>query len=305
MTSDRWGVPVELGERRILHPGMLKWLRALGWMVALIFIAAIPAGLTIAGLDKALPHTGWALVVANSGGALVCLIVYALAVRFGENRAPDEISLKALPGGLIAGLVIGVLMFSAVMAIMAAFGLYDMVWKGPAEAWQATADSIQSGVMEEVITRAVILRLIWSAFGRRYGPWIAFAAASVLFGAAHLANPNSSVFAAVCIAVEAGIMLGAFYALTGRLWVSIGVHAAWNFAQGYIFGAAVSGTDFGPSLMTSTAKAGFAEWMTGGGFGPEASLPALFVGTVVGVVVMGLAWKAGRFAPAPAETLQS
>ena len=28
------------------------------------------------------------------------------------------------------------------------------------------------------------------------------------------------------------------YALTGRLWVPIGLHLAWNFAQGYIFGAA-------------------------------------------------------------------
>ena len=300
MTSDRWGVPVELGERRLLHPGMLKWLRALGWMVVLTFIAALPAGLAINGLDSALPDTGWAQVVANSGGALVCLIAYALAVWLGENRAPDEISLKAAPGGLIIGLIIGVVMFSAVMAIMAVFGLYDMVWKGPASAWEATAGSIQSGVMEEVITRAVILRLIWSAFGRRYGPWIAFAVASVAFGAAHLGNPGATPFAAFCIAIEAGIMLGAFYALTGRLWVSIGVHAAWNFAQGYIFGAAVSGTPFGPHIMTSTAKAGFADWMTGGAFGPEASLPALFVGTVVGVVVMGLAWKAGRFAPTPA-----
>lgn len=303
MTSDRWGVPVELGERRLLHPGMLKWLRALGWMVALTFIATLPAGLAINGLDTVLPDAGWAQVVANSGGALVCLAAYGLAVWLAENRTPDEISLRALPGGLAAGLAIGLLMFSAVMAIMAAFGLYDMVWQGAAPAWESTAKSIQSGVMEEIVARAVILRLIWAAFGRRYGPWIAFAAASALFGAGHLANPNSSVFAAVCIAVEAGIMLGAFYALTGRLWVSIGVHAAWNFAQGYIFGAAVSGTDFGPHIMASTARAGFPEWLTGGGFGPEASLPGLFIGTLVGVVVMWMAWKAGRFAPAAPATL--
>jgi hypothetical protein len=154
--------------------------------------------------------------------------------------------------------------------------------------------------MEEVILRAIILRLLWRAFG----PWAAFALSAALFGAAHLGNPNASVFAAICIAVEAGVMLGAFYALTGRLWVSIGVHAAWNFTQGYIFGAAVSGTDFGPAIGASTARPGFADYLTGGPFGPEASLPALAVGTGVGVVVLLMAWKAGRFSrpvePSPA-----
>ena len=38
-------------------------------------------------------------------------------------------------------------------------------------------------------------------------------------------------------------MFCALYALTGRLWVPIGLHFAWNFAQGYLFGAAVSGDD--------------------------------------------------------------
>lgn len=303
MTSDRWGVPVELGERRVLHPTIVKWLQALLWMVAMTAAVGFLSGGTIAVATKALPDAGWAMVVSNSAGALVCLALYSLLVWGGEGRLPSELDPKAAPGGLLAGLIIGVLMFSSIMAIMAVFGLYDIHWKGPASAWQATAGSIESGVLEEVITRGIILRLIWCAFGRRFGPWIAFGLSAAFFGAAHLANPNSSVFAAVCIAVEAGIMLGAFYALTGRLWVSIGVHAAWNFTQGYIFGAAVSGTDFGPGIMTSTAKTSFPEWLTGGGFGPEASAPALFVGTLVGLVVMGMAWKAGRFAPMPKPTL--
>jgi len=78
-------------------------------------------------------------------------------------------------------------------------------------------------------------------------------------------------------------MLGAFYALTGRLWVSVGVHVSWNFAQGYIFGAVVSGERLGPSIATSEARAGFPDWLTRGSFGPEASLPCLFVCTAVGV----------------------
>jgi hypothetical protein len=105
----------------------------------------------------------------------------------------------------------------------------------------------------------------------------------------------------ICIALEAGIMLGAFYALTGRLWVSIGVHIGWNFTQGYVFGAAVSGSDLGPSLATSVASRGHAEWATGAAFGPEASLAALLLCTAVGLSTLFAAWKVGRFDSVPLD----
>jgi hypothetical protein len=101
-------------------------------------------------------------------------------------------------------------------------------------------------------------------------------------------------------------MLGAFYALTGRLWISIGVHMGWNFTQGYVFGAAVSGSDIGPALARSTASSGRPDWATGGLFGPEASLPALLVCTAVGASVLFVAWKIGRLDPTPgASSAQS
>src|SRR3546814_4514721 len=87
--------------------------------------------------------------------------------------------------------------------------------------------------------RGVIFRLI----ERWLGSWIALAISAALFGAGHLANPNASWFAAVCIALEAGIMLGAIYMVTRRLWAAVGIHAAWNFTQGGIYGIAISGLD--------------------------------------------------------------
>ena len=292
MSFESWGVPVALGDRRVLHPGMLRWLSALGWMVLVGFLCVLSFGVPYSTLDHFLPDSGPVDVASNGVCAVIALGVYTALVWFGEARAPSELALKAALPGLFWGLLIGALMFASVMGIMAGFGLYDIVWSGPAPAWKAIGGSIESGVLEELLLRAVILRLVWRAFG----PWVAFAASAILFGAGHIGNPNATVFAAVCIAVEAGIMLAAFYVLTGRLWVSIGVHAAWNFTQGYVFGAAVSGSDFGPSIAHSTARPGFADWLTGGAFGPEASLPGLFVGTLVGVVVLWMAWKAGRFA---------
>jgi uncharacterized protein len=288
---DRWGIPVELGTRRVLHAGPLRWLRAVGWMFLLFFMVALPSYGSLAIVTSALPDNEVVSLSADVLAAVVSLVVYAALVWGGEDRTPSEIAPGRAVIEILVGLAIGLLMFSSVMAIMAAFGLYDITWRGLASPLEGLGLSIQSGTVEEVLSRAVVLRLVWRAFG----PWVAFAFSAALFGALHLSNPNSSPFAAICIAVEAGIMLGAFYALSGRIWVSIGVHAAWNFTQGYIFGAAVSGTDFGPAMMSSVARPQFAEWLTGGRFGPEASLPALLVGTSIGVFVLVLAWWAGRF----------
>ncbi|MCY7280141.1 MAG: CPBP family intramembrane metalloprotease, partial [Sphingomonas bacterium] len=176
-------------------------------------------------------------------------------------------------------------------AIMIGLGLYRFDYHGPASAWHGAGLAIESGVFEEVFVRGVMLRIMWRAFG----PWAAFAISALLFGAGHVGNPGATWFTTACIAIEAGVMLGAFYALTGRLWVSIGVHAAWNFTQGYVFGAAVSGGNFGEALATSTAQTQYPNWLTGGSFGPEASLPAFIVCIAVGALVLWLAWMSGRF----------
>src|SRR3546814_20108222 len=76
--------------------------------------------------------------------------------------------------------------------------------------------------------RGVIFRLI----ERWLGSWIALAISAALFGAGHLANPNASWFAAVYIALEAGIILGAIYLVTRRLWAAVGITPAWNFTLG-------------------------------------------------------------------------
>jgi membrane protease YdiL (CAAX protease family) len=63
------------------------------------------------------------------------------------------------------------------------------------------------GFFEELIFRAIVLRLLMRAFGI----WPALALSAALFGALHLANPNATPAAAIAIAVEAGLMLASFY----------------------------------------------------------------------------------------------
>ncbi|MEQ7906696.1 CPBP family glutamic-type intramembrane protease [Xanthomonas hortorum] len=287
---------IELGDRKFLHPGRLRWLRAIGWAVVLLVVVATlapMAGRFVGGLFP--KDSGPLQLLASLVGIAVGLGVYVLAVRLAEGRRASELAVRPMLPQLIIGLLIGAAMFATVMGIMAVFGLYDIQALGMAPAWTAVRKALQAGVIEELLFRAIFLRLIWRAFG----PWIAFAASAALFGFGHIANPHATVFAAICIALEAGILLGAFYALTGRVWMSIGVHIAWNFTQGYVFGAAVSGTDMGPAIARSTARPGIAEWLTGGPFGPEASLPGVLVCLAVGVTVLWMAWRTGKLAKQP------
>lgn len=291
--SQRQAQPVALGERGLLRPGKLRGLRACGWAVLLFFLVAVPSGALAHFLAGVWPKANEPMqFVASLSGALGALGIYALAVRLAEKREASEIALRPLLPQLCIGLLAGVAMFAGIMGIMAVFGLYDIQAAGPASAWTPLRKALQAGVVEELLMRAVLLRLVWRAFG----PWVAFAVSCAVFGFSHLGNPNATVFAAACIALEAGVMLGAFYALTGRIWISIGTHIAWNFTQGYLFGAAVSGTALGPAIARSTPDATLPQWLTGGAFGPEASLPGLLVCLAVGLVVVWLAWRRGQFA---------
>ena len=290
-----WRVRPELGSRRILAPGRWLRLRTIGWLLALVFAIMLAFGPASEALSHALPPDPSLQFLIQLGGALTILASYAVLVRMGEQRWPSELAVRAAPSGIVAGLAIGLVMFTAVMTILVASGAYEIQYHGPVPAWHGAGLAIESAVVEEVLVRGVVLRLMWRAFG----PVVAFAASAVLFGAGHIGNPGATVFTTACVALEAGVMLGSFYALTGQLWLSIGVHAGWNFAQGYLFGARVSGVDFGDAIATSTPFYDRPDWLTGGSFGPEASLPSFAICIAVGAAVLWLAALHNRSARHP------
>jgi membrane protease YdiL (CAAX protease family) len=265
----------------VLKSGDWCWLRALGWMVVLtiglVLISALPA---LLHLWRGRPV--WAGAAAAVLATLLSYRAYALAVRLGERRLPGEIGRVGLLRDLGTGLLIGLGMFTLVFASLRLLGLYTMV-PGVWNDWpRDVLDGALTGLIEELIFRAVIFRLLMHAFG----PWWALGLSAAIFGALHLANPNATLFAGLAIAIEAGLMLASFYLLTGRIWMSVGVHAAWNFAQGGIFGASVSGNPEKGSLFVSAPLPDVPAWLTGGAFGPEASASAIVVGLAVFLIVI-------------------
>jgi membrane protease YdiL (CAAX protease family) len=87
-------------------------------------------------------------------------------------------------------------------------------------------------------------------------------------------------------------MLAAIYMITRRLWAAIGLHAAWNFTQGGIYGIPVSGGAMDGVLRPDIRGS---DLLTGGAFGAEASLPAIVVATAFGLAVIYVAWRRGQF----------
>ena len=71
------------------------------------------------------------------------------------------------------------------------------------------------------------------------------------------------------------------------LWLPIGIHWAWNFFQGPVFGHAVSGN--GTQSLIKPVIEG-SDWLTGGSFGAEASVPAVVLGLAFAVVFL-VVWK--------------
>ena len=278
---------IDLGNRGVLAPGRRRWLRALGWMVALfvtLTLICFPGWLRHVAT---LPDGSRELVL--DVGAAAAVIAYAAIVRWGERRTPGELSPAALPADLAIGILIGVGMFSLVFAILRSTGSYTIAAGHWTDWGTDITRSLATGVREELLTRLVVFRLLMRAFGI----WPALAISALFFGLGHLANPNATIVAALSIAIEAGLMLAGFYILTGRIWMSVGVHAAWNFAQGPIFGARISGFTERGSLFASAPVAGAPDWLSGGPFGPEASVPAILVGGAVFIVLLVAARRRG------------
>lgn len=221
---------------------------------------------------------------------VAAVIGYILFVRFVERRpAVAEFATPGWSKELGAGLLTGFLLFSLVVAVIALFGGYHVIGEHPANVlFPVLALSLVSGVGEEIVVRGIIFRLVESSLGT----WIALIFSAALFGAGHLGNQHAGLLPAVAIALEAGIMLAALYMLTRRLWAAIGVHAAWNFTQGGIYGIAVSGGAVDGVLIPRISGP---DLLTGGAFGAEASLPAILICTIFGVVVTTIAWRRGRF----------
>lgn len=221
--------------------------------------------------------------------------LYVGLVRSLEHRAARELAPATTQA--LAGIIFGLALFSSVFGLLSVIGVAH--WGGASARFDVIpvlGVSILAAVGEELAFRGGLFRLLEQSFGTA----IALAVSAALFGLLHALNPGATVISTAAIALEAGVLLAAAYALTQNLWFPIGLHLGWNFTEGGIFGVSVSGGPaakgfFSVSLTGRTL-------LTGGKFGPEASIVATLVCLAFAVVLLVFAVRRGRWLPLRPQT---
>jgi hypothetical protein len=266
--------------------------RVLIMFFALMAVYALPQ---IAGqiAVKKLPpgDRNAAIAIAVGLGIVASIWLYTWLVHRLEQRRPiAELRAGAAPGGLILGFIVGVAIISAVIGVIKLMGdAVVTLGAPPTLPFYIIAVAAISGVCEELIFRGALFRITEDMFGTL----VALIISAGFFGGAHIANPHATWVSSTAIAIEAGLLLGFAYTATRSLWFPIGLHAGWNLAEGGIYSTSVSGAKVVHGVFITTMKG--PDIITGGGFGPEASVVAVGVCTVLTVIFAIITFRRGEW----------
>jgi membrane protease YdiL (CAAX protease family) len=237
-----------------------------------------------------------------AGNALALLLLvpatalaYRAYVRLIEGRSTAEFARAGAITEVVAGFALGLGLFGAVIGVLRLLGAYRVtgmdVWTA---ALAALLGAAASGFIQEVLFRGLLFRIVREA----WGAWWALAISASMFGLLHATSAHATVASTLAITLEAGILLGAAYLLTGRLWLAIGVHVGWDFANDGLFGTGVAGATGVPLHGLLRGELHGPALLTGGSFGVEASLVAAGILMSAGLTLLALARQRGRFTPA-------
>lgn len=220
---------------------------------------------------------------------------YAVLVRLIERRAASELDARRGLPTFLAGLVVGSCLLGTVYAVLWGLGMARFDGGAGFDGLAvAIVYNLATAMGEELLFRAVIFRIAEEVAGTT----AAIVISAAIFGIVHAANPGATVFGVGALTLEFGVMLALAYVLTRNIWLAVGIHTAWNFTQGYVFGVEVSGVSQPYSILKTSVSG--PDLLTGGSFGPEASIVALGVSAVASAVLVVLilrrrGWEPLRF----------
>lgn len=247
-----------------------------GWRIGVylisFFVLSVPFTFIASFASKTLKETPLAKdAVVTALFATVAGLTAFILLRFLDKRrfvsmglVLNSRSIKELAWGLLIGFV----MLTVAVGLMWVMG-YEEISLAPNDMnyfLQGFLGNIllyiAVGFNEEIFFRGYVFQ----SFIEGTNKWIPLITLSILFGFAHFFNPNFSWFGFANI-VLAGVLLSLAYIQTKALWLPIGIHIAWNFTQGFIWGLPVSGTTVVMPLTISQETG--PDMITGGTFGPE------------------------------------
>lgn len=266
------------------------WLRlpvfGIGLLLLLILLQSV-MHLFSKAVPEGLRPSFWMMAEITVG--LIMLAAYRFGVSRYEQRKVAELSGNRCGARITLGIALGALMFTSVLLMLWAVGVAgDIEYQGIAHVWAELGSAIAAAIGEELVFRGILFRVV----EERAGTSIAVISSAILFGLLHAANPGATWVSTLAIVLEAGVLLGLSFAATRNLWFPIGLHFGWNFAEGGLFGTSVSG------VLTNgvfSAKLAGSTLLTGGAFGPEASIVSVGVSLIVSAAMMIVIVRRGRW----------
>lgn len=250
-------------------------------------IPGVMLGLVSDDMSGGWEETAYILFAAFAAGALLLF----LWVWLFERRGLGTLGLNGhFLWPFLRGYGLGLAFLCAVVGIIFLIGGYELEAPGTLNAAVLAPlgilllGFIVQGSTEEIFFRGWLMQLVTSRHGILLGALVN----SVLFGLVHALNiPFGPALALGLVnIVLVGLFLSLYAAKEGTLWGVCAWHAAWNWLLGTGFGLPVSGMELGvPALVADLADPGALPWwVTGGEFGPEASVVCtgvLALGTLV------------------------
>ncbi|HYE44074.1 MAG TPA: CPBP family intramembrane glutamic endopeptidase [Caulobacteraceae bacterium] len=264
--------------------------RALVWTAA--FLALLAA--LLFPLIMLAARAGRDVTIWEQAGVIA---VATIAVQLLRRATIWEVTGRPTLGWLrelAIGMALGTALMLAPALFLAIGGWVDFRPTGTGASGLLQAVLLMAGVAiaEELLFRGVLFQRLIDAFG----VWPAQLLLAGLFVLTHLGNPGmegaTKVWAGVNI-FAASLLFGMAYLRTRSLALPIGLHFMANVTQGIVLGFGVSGASE-PSLLAP----GFlvqADWLTGGRFGLEASLPGLVA--VLGLLLLVWRWRRRPLGP--------
>jgi uncharacterized protein len=238
-------------------------------------------------LARALAHLGarglvsadWSPLVEQAMLAFLLLLGYA-AMGFWLDREADPVSEQGFPRrsgfareaamGVAAGWAVAVICILPMLAdggIAISFSLQMRSW-----GWLA-ADAAFFALLalgEEIAFRGYGFQRFARALGP-VGATIVFALYYALVQMTILGSSRTSFLVSLAL----GLLLSVAYLRTRALWLGWGVNFGWKASRALLFGLAVNADSTHSSVVQGDPMGPL--WLTGGGFGLDASRLAFFV----------------------------
>jgi hypothetical protein len=287
-------VPQWLATRFFNDEGSVRsgW-KALGFLVLFLAMGAVAS--LVATLLNAPEFSATWLVWISAGLATFASLI---CVRL-EKRSFRDLGFHLDPRWLTefgAGVMVGLLLILGTALIIKSLDGFH--WEragtiGPRQMLAGATMFLGVAIGEEIVSRGFpFQRLVEES-----GPWAGQLVLATFFALMHWRNPGmhgaTKAWATLNIGLAA-ILLGFCYLRTRSLAMPIGLHLGWNWAQGSLLGFGVSGTTEVKGAWMPVFH-GKPEWLTGGAFGLEASLPCALV---CGIAILAMwRWRGSGLGP--------